>query len=273
MSIKSILVHLANDADHMARLRVAYALAKKHNAHVTALYISTPINMPAGSEGRAASRAYLEEAAEIAEEKAKLIEAEFRAWCATHPKACDFVHSRGNHLEELARHSYSADLTVVSQTEGYSLEDALADEQPDHVAMVGASPALILPTGWGIEDVGRRVVVAWKPTRPCSRAVRDSLPILHKADSVTVVQVLPDAKARETGTMLMHWLERHGIKATREELPKTGNTAETLEDFTATAGDLLVMGGYSHSRLRELLLGGVTRRLLEGCRVPILMGY
>lgn len=274
MTIKSILVHLANDADHGARLQVAYGLACRHQAGITALYTATPIGMPAAIAGRGASSAYIAEAIEIAREKAALVEADFRDWSARNALPCRWIVEEGDPLELLSRQSYYADLAVVSQTDTGNLEEMLFNQLPDHLAMTGSCPTLVLPQGHDGQVPGRRALVAWKPGRESSRAVRDALPLLRAADQVTVLTVDASEHEAASAAPLAAWLGLHDIQAQIETCASHDGIAQTLQDYaTRHRYDLIVMGAYGHSRLRELVLGGATRDMLGGASVPLLMSH
>lgn len=276
MSLTTILVHLANDEDHRSRLQVAYGLARRHDAHVTALYVATPVGMPPAIEGRGASRGYLEQATARARDRARAMEQDFAEWRDVHGMAGEWRTEEGPHLDLLARHSLYADLAIVSQCAPGSLEEMLTDALPDHLAMVGACATLVLPKGFAASDQapGRRVLVAWKPDRGCARAVRDALPLLQAAESVTVLQVAPTAAELVSGRRLVDWLARHGVTATPQRAERHGAIAETLYAEAAAGGcDLLVMGAYGRSRLSELVLGGATRDVLSGAPLPVLMSH
>ncbi len=276
MSIKSILVHLAADSDRLARLRVGYELARRHGAHLTALYALSPISMPSAIEGRGASFSYIQQAIEAARETAKEAEAEFHGWCETNAVACRWITEEGQHLKLLASHSHYVDLAVVSQTEPSNLEDMLFNALPDHLAMVGSCPTLILPRGYGAADApGRRILVAWKEGRQCARATRDALPFLKVAEAVVIAMVDADERERLAGERLAGWLSLHGIQATLDCVPRTRRTiaAALLATAAQHQCDLMVMGGYGHSRLHELVLGGTTHDILSGVELPVLMSH
>lgn len=276
MSIKSILVHLANDDDHLGRLRVGYDLARRHGAHLTALYVLSPISMPYAIEGRGASVNYLQEAVEAARDKAKVMETEFHEWCARNGVSCRWVAEEGDHLKLLARHSHYADVAIVSQTEPDNLEERIFNELPDHLAMVGSCPVIVLPHGYGgTGPLGRRILLAWKDGRQCARATRDALPFLEAADHVVVAMVEPKERDKVSSERVQEWLRLHGTPAELVHVARSGRTVATaLLDTAAGHGcDLMVMGGYGHSRLHELVLGGTTHEILSGVQLPVLMSH
>ena len=140
-------------------------------------------------------------------------------------------------------------------------------------------PALVVPDIGAGKTLGRRVMIAWDTGREAARAVNDALPILQQAEAVTVLSVNPrpgiDLHGEEPGADIALHLTRHGVKV---EVQRTQveeiNIGDTILSRLADLGsDLLVMGAYGHSRLREVVLGGVTRTLLESMTVPVLMSH
>jgi nucleotide-binding universal stress UspA family protein len=124
------------------------------------------------------------------------------------------------------------------------------------------------------------VLVAWKPSREATRAVNDALPLLEAADQVTVLVVDTTGprhhrEEAEPGSGIALHLARHGIKAVVEQTVAAGQSvADAMLSRAAELGcDLIVMGAYGHSRLRELVLGGVTREILRHMTVPVLMSH
>src|SRR5262249_44560338 len=122
--------------------------------------------------------------------------------------------------------------------------------------------------------VGERVLVAWAHSREATRAVHDALPLLKLAKSVTVMEVNPEPDHLGGADIALH-LTRHGVKAevastTSGDINNGDAILSRAADLTA---DLLVMGGYGHSRLREFAFGGVTRHILEHMTLPVLMSH
>jgi len=273
-SIKTILVHLANDADHMARLKLAYNLARRHQAHVEALYVVSPISLPAGATGRGASANYISEAVQIAREKSAEVEAEFRRWCQEHQVSYSWTASEGEHLALLHEHAHYADLAVVSQTDPSNLEEMLFNELPSHLPMVSSCPTIVLPHSSTDDDIpGERALIAWKGPHQGSRSVRNALPLLSLANTVTALVVEGDEATKDSARRMAAWLSHHGIQVKIEYADRRGRTiAQTILEEVGRCGcDLLVMGGRTRSRLTELMFGSVTEEILKNCRLPMLM--
>ena len=135
------------------------------------------------------------------------------------------------------------------------------------------------PHGVAPASVGENVLVAWDGGREAARAIGDALPLLERAKHIDIVAVDDDGESdvgeRLAGARLGAWLHAHGIAAgvSHEEVRDIA-IGEWLLDRVADLGsDLIVMGGYGHARMRELVLGGVTRTVLRSMPVPVLMAH
>jgi nucleotide-binding universal stress UspA family protein len=122
----------------------------------------------------------------------------------------------------------------------------------------------------------KTVLIAWDGGRPAARAVGDALPLLMMADRVEVITVTDTGRDEYSpAERITRHLARHGIKATSARYPRDSlSTANALLSYAAEANaDLMVMGGYGHSRLREFVLGSTTRKILQTMTVPVLMAH
>ena len=142
--------------------------------------------------------------------------------------------------------------------------------------MGGGAPLVLVPGTWN-GKVPKHILVAWDGSTAAARAVRDAMPLLHAAEVVRVVAVTgeKDISHNAKGSDLAAHLTRHGCTVTVDVIAmKPEGVAATLTAHAdATGADLLVMGGYGHSRLREFVLGGVTRDLFKWGRLPVLMAH
>ena len=169
----------------------------------------------------------------------------------------------------------SADLVVVRQPDRDAGEDIATNVEA--LLFEGGRPVLFLPSNGKLASPIKRILIAWDGSREAARATQDALPLLKAAEAVNIVIVdpdkLPDIDAPLAGTDIASCLSRHGIHANITTVSKgTGSTAEAISSqVTATNADLVVMGAYTHQRLREWLFGGVTRAFLENSPVPVLM--
>jgi nucleotide-binding universal stress UspA family protein len=121
-----------------------------------------------------------------------------------------------------------------------------------------------------------RVLACWDGGPRAARAIGDAMPFLERAKAVELMMVAEESKEDETnGAKMAEHLARHGVKATVKHMAK-GDIAieDVILSYAADSGaDFMVMGGYGHSRLREFILGGVTRGILSSMTVPVLMSH
>lgn len=169
-----------------------------------------------------------------------------------------------------------ADLVVLEQADPNAPSPTALPDFPEYVLMNCGRPVLIVPYTGHYEMVARRILVGWDASTSATRAVTAALPLLKRADNVDVVVFNPDSRGdahgEQPGADIGLYLARHDIKVNvvcRKTDIDIGNALLSLA--TDLGSDMLVMGGYGHSRFREILLGGVTRTVLASMTVPVLM--
>jgi nucleotide-binding universal stress UspA family protein len=196
------------------------------------------------------------------------------------------VNGEGRCVEGVASsvvglHGRYADIVIVGQRDPSAGEGAYDRTMPDDVILDVGRPVLVIPHGGEFPVIGERVLVAWNASRPATRAVNDALPLLERAKEVIVVAVNPRTGEGERGhgeipsaDICLH-LARHGIKAeAQSQYAKDLDVGPVLLSRAIDEGiDLIVCGAYGHARWREIVLGGVTRHLLEHMTVPVLMSH
>ena len=212
-------------------------------------------------------------------ELADIVEQRFRAEVQPHGIDGDWHLFGSGGSEELIALSRTMDLVVFGQAASdYRLPTGFS---PEDIVMACGRPMLLVPFAgeFGSGSAGRRVLIAWDGTREASRALHDALPLIALAEAVWVMTVRPrDANSDDRGPSLdrvVRHLQRHSIAATTEEsIGGDVPTAELLLSRASDMGaDLLVAGAYHHSQLREAIIGGVSRDLLDHMTVPILMSH
>ena len=157
-----------------------------------------------------------------------------------------------------------ADLIVTGATTSPTLRQRRVANLGELV--LGAGRPIIAVGETVTEFADRKIVVAWKDTREARRAVADALPFLQRAQDVIAITVSEGDRSAEKGSLddLLAWLDRHDVKARAELLENQEGFVDVLESTArAYQADLVVSGGYGHSRMREWLFGGITRNLLE----------
>ncbi len=284
MPLRDILVvlHGANAGER--RLAVTLALARQHGARVTAFCPLDLIGPPPGPlklVGYGEAVLVDQEPAQPswAAERAEQTEASFRTGLAEHGLTGTWVTGDADPPGALVRLAHHADLVILGQPEPESPSFAQVQELIEHLLLHAGRPLLLIPYAGKFEAVGGRVLIGWSETREAARAVHDALPLLAGAEQVTALTILegrhaPTADEPPAAELARH-LQRHGIKATAARTVTDGIAdADALLSYACDIGvDLLVMGGYGHSPLRERVLGGVTRSLLRHMTVPVLMSH
>jgi nucleotide-binding universal stress UspA family protein len=276
MAYKTILVHLDSGKRSATRLELAIGLARRFDAHLVGLHALTVVRLPAYAAVQAGPRV-AEEQRRRAVEYAKEAEAAFkRVVDRAGAPGSEWRASFDDVLEAVTLHARYADLVVIGQPDG----DDGSGVDPDfahRLVLAAGRPVLAIPYAGAFDAVGKRVLVAWNASREATRAITDGLPFLKLADQVVVAPVKPDraAHGEAPGSDIGLYLSRHGVKV--EVAPIQGTDLDAGNALLSRAADLsidlIVMGAYGHSRMSELILGGVTRTMLESMTVPVLMSH
>jgi nucleotide-binding universal stress UspA family protein len=275
----NILVHIPTERPVRSVIDVAVSLTTARRAHLDAIAIGYESMTSAGLlEGGAAVAAMMEAERERAMERAEAVISVFdieakRANIAYGSRTLAAIPFEAEEtIGELAR---LYDLTVVLQPEP---SNASHDNViPQAVLFNSGGPMLMVPYIHRGPLEARHVGIAWDGSRLAARALRDALPFLTVAEAVTVITVNEDRQdgSEASSDQIVAHLARRGIKANLERLTASrGNVHGTILSIAADSNiDLLVMGGYGHSRLQERILGGVTRGMFDSMTVPVLMSH
>lgn len=277
MNYKTMLVHLDAGARRSERLELAFVLADRYDAHLVGLFALSAVRMPSYVRADASALLIAEQDRQRAEAAAQA-EAEFRAAAARYGRIK--AEWRVSHADALGAVQLSArysDLVIVGQWEREAeRETGIAPEFVDELVVSCGRPVLVVPYAGRFPDAGKRVLVAWNASAEASRAVSDALPLLARAERVNVVVFRagsPGDHGEEPGADAALYLARHGVKAavSRYGSPGLDIGSQILSRAADMSVDLIVMGAYGHSRIRELVLGGATRAILESMTAPVLM--
>ncbi|MGI9501167.1 MAG: universal stress protein [Geminicoccaceae bacterium] len=267
-----------NDVTHR-RIDYALRLARRFDAHLSGLYL-IPIFTPPPGVG-----AYLTAEMEARIHAAELQRAEaaldgFREAAELAHVAFDTRTDKGphhQHADIVSLHGRYADLTVVGQPDPDASTDSL---DPGDVVLAAGAPVLIVPHIGAPATTAEKVMIAWNASRESARAVRDAMPLLEKAKTVDVVCFQPEATPGHgelPGADIALHLSRHDIDVDVDVQILEGKDIDVgnaiLSHLADRGHDLLVMGGYGHSRLREAVFGGATRTILQSMTVPVLMAH
>jgi nucleotide-binding universal stress UspA family protein len=276
---KTIIVHLDDSPRSAQRLGVAIRLAIDFESALIGMYVLLAQDLsptlalllaPDIVEGRLRELGEAQDRAETLFRKAA---------SAAGLKTIEWRAPAGPPIDTAVAHARCADLTVLGQCDPTSPESFFMAELVQAIVLSAGRPALIVPYVGAHVTVGENVLVAWDEGREASRAVADAMPILAKARQVTVMSIdggagedAADAPAR---SRLAAYLGSHGIDARihHHDIADIGIGDFLLSRAADLGIDLIVMGAYAHPRFRELVLGGVTRTMLQSMTVPVLMSH
>lgn len=256
--MRSILVHADNSPAMTARLDSALSLARMRGSHLT-LLVDTPVGRYVSMDplgGSYVATDALNQALADDDKRAETLEERL----ARLDVPFDVIRSEAEPVDALADASRLADVVVLSRS------CALAGD----LAMNARTPVLVVNDGTELAFPLDRACIAWDGSAQSALAMRSAVPLLASAGSVTLLTVTPRPAGFEA-TDALRYLSRHGIGAELQEFGKGPSVEETLSRAVgACGGQLLVMGAFGHSRMREFLFGGVTRFFLEEAVGPAL---
>ncbi len=274
MALKDILVHMDSSPAAPDRLDYAIRLAQKHDAHLAVLYVVAiaPIHQyteaDLGPELIEAHDRFMRESAAAAKNI-------FDHKTTAAGIAAEWRQAEGAVPEMVTLHGRYSDLVVVGQRMKDRLDAGAAPELPDHVVLDAGRPAVVVPHAKLPETDSERVLLAWNAGRAAARAANDALPILEAAKEVLILSINPEPGIMGHGELpgadIATHLARHGIsgEVVQVTADRTQVADELLRQIAAFNADFMVMGSYGSFRLRELVFGGVTRRILDTMTVPI----
>ncbi len=288
MTYKTVLLHIDDSASRGARIDAAASIAQACGGHLTGVALTGVSrllyqNQPDidADPNLALHLNFLRERAARALDG---FEQQVRAAgvASFEQRVVDDEAAGGMSL--LARY---ADLVVISQYNAKDKSPSVMRDFPAYVLLHSGRPVLIVPYAPPLPllappAAARNVLISWNASKEASRAVSAALPLLQRAEHVHVAifdaQVHAAEHGEQPGAELLQYLARHGVQAKVHLLDgggvRRGDIGEALLSQAADLSvDLLVMGAYGHSRLRETILGGVTRTVLQSMTIPVLMAH
>lgn len=277
MGYKTILVHCDAGRGTLGRAKLALDLAEKFDGHVIGLHVRQAFQAPAFTDaGPAMDSLYRTYETTVKADEA-IATASFRDAVGRRGASTEWRVADGYVDQVLVREARTADLVVVGQAEPDSQPIATPANLAEEVAMAGERPVMIVPHIGAAKPPGRIAMLCWNNSRESVRAATAALPLLSKAEQTIILIVDPKtgAEGDETGTGVAQWLSRHGVKATIQlDSAADSDVGGVILSRAADHDvDLIVMGIYGHSRMRERVLGGASRTLLASMTVPVLAAH
>ena len=283
MWFKSVLTVITDQSQAEVAISAAAQMALGNDGHLDVLALGVD-RTQLGYSYIGSGAVLTELSLERAENDAKAAEAAARAALTEQDPALRWtletvVAQMGGVTSVAGSAARFADLVV--QTLPYGKDQGFAAEAVVEAALFqGHALVLIVPTGLDISHIAApgRIVLAWNQSAEALNAARRALPLLRAAGMVDVTVVDPPSRGPEQsdpGGLLCQFLVRHGVKASVTVLARSLPTVSDVlvQHAMDLNADMLVMGAYGHSRLREAVLGGATRAMLENTRIPVLMAH
>jgi nucleotide-binding universal stress UspA family protein len=279
MEYKNLLVYLDQGASNKERVNTAIAIAKVHEAQLTGVVVNA---LPASSilqklgfgKGEALMEQQRVDAEEIIEHFKQMTEQE---GVQADTRIIECVEGRA--AEKLARMARIFDLSIMRQANPDKPNSAFISELSEEVMLSSGRPVFFIPYVGAHNIPCRRGLIAWDGSKSATRAVHDALPLLKMMEKVIILIVDADKiehyAASQPGEELSRHLSIHGVNNEISRVLKAEVSTSTiiLNELSDSGADILIMGGYGTPKLREVMLGGVTRTLFECMTVPVFMSH
>jgi nucleotide-binding universal stress UspA family protein len=278
MSLKTILVHLDDSVHRQARLEAAARLAQSFAARLIGMYL-VPVAELSPSIAALLPSGVMEERLRATGEAQDSAERAFRSAAATASlQSVEWIAPAGDPFDAAIAQAHCADLVVVGQRNPDDKLSGFTEAIAIRTLLGSGRPVLFVPYIGLPASLGERVLVAFDGGREAARAVGDAMPLLERATHVSLMLGGRDGGQGDvdaSGARLTAWLRDHGIAAVIESdhAPRERAGEWALSRAADLACDLIVMGGYGHSRAQELVLGGMTRTMIQAMPVAVLMSH
>lgn len=277
MTYVTVMVNLAPDQPNEARLEAAGQIAERFDAGmigIAASQFSPPLYFTSGEQ----AQNLIDQGQAALKKRMTDLEAQFRGAVKNRAKSIEWRSAIDFPARYILSQARCADI-IVSGGPSDAFSDPFALATPKDLVMQAGRPLLVVPDTANGLDL-RSMLVAWKDTTEARRAIVDSLPLLRKAKSVTVAEIVEAGDSRSAAVFRLRdvvtWLSRHGIAASELVPEKSGDrdAAAELDRIAADVGaGVIVAGAYGHSRFRELILGGMTQHLITQTARCVLLSH
>lgn len=275
MKSGQILVHVETGQISEARLRYALSLAQNREAKLIGITVRvTPAVAASVAISDAQAIAALCEASVASCQSAKALFERVTAGCGIDT---EWVEAAGSPADAVAAEAGRTDLAIIGQNNRDDPDGGMYQLQPADVLMASGTPVLVVPAQAPLTFKARRMMLAWKSTAQSARAVHAVLPLLAHAECVVLTEIVSDGESWRheiSAQQMADYLASHGITVSVDRVPASGDAGDQLiQAADDTECDLIVAGAYGHSRMREWVLGGVTRTLLAAAPLPCIFSH
>jgi nucleotide-binding universal stress UspA family protein len=279
MSWKTVLVHVDESAHASERIKMAATIAMAAGAHLIGTATTGASRYLAQTRMLADLDPHLKEHLAFLRQRAERGLAEFEATArklglpSFEQRLVDDEAGGGICLQ--ARY---ADLVVIGQHDPDEPSPVVMPDFPQYVVLHSGRPVLVVPRAGRFDTLSRRVLIGWDASMPATHAISNAIPLLRRAQAIEAVIFNPRAPPRADGVQpgadLVRYLARHEVQVELREMETRQDIGHALlARAQESNADLLVLGGYGHTRFREILLGGVTRTVLDAMQLPVLMSH
>ena len=289
MSIRTILVPLSDASGEAGTLGTAFAVAKTFNAHVDVFHLrADPTRSISDIVGETVTPALVGETIKAAEDRAQRVATRVRKVFdeSTAKARIEIVNRPSAHEKPTASYGEETGLNDYwIETRG-RVSDLIVVRRPRNstdigartiaeCALMGTGRPVLLAPATAPNEIGSSVAIAWNGSIEASKAVTLAMPFLMRAHTVTAISVVEKGSKDHNLDGLVQYLRWHGIPAKLVVVTKRGgDTGKAVCGAASRAkADLLVMGAYTHSRIREMIFGGVTDHVLRASRIPVLFAH
>ncbi|WP_454743731.1 universal stress protein [Cupriavidus necator] len=276
MGYDSILVHLDSNPQALQRLEVAGHLAAASQCPLIGMYAGF-IPDPAWFYLMNGAQQFVADDLARRNQVRENVRVQFLAATQALPVRTEWRAAERESVVTVLREAREAGLVIAGQYDANNTEGPVVRKLLESLLLETGRPTLVVPCAGKFPTVGTRVIVAWNGSREAARALHDAVPLMAGAQAHILCAHTAAKEARADATPVSHAarvLERHGVAVEIEHGPGGADLTigeliiSRAADFNA---DLIVMGAYGHGRMRELVLGGVTRTLLDSMTVPVLL--
>lgn len=279
MSYKTIGVHVDRSPDAAVRIEVAARIAQREDAHLTGVAFTgiSPYVLPFGAfdQGVPAVQLPVEELRAEGRHAIDAFERQVRAMGLSTVEGRCVEEEAGYGMALQARY---CDLVVLGQHSKPAAPPLVPSNFTEYVLLHCTRPVLVVPPTASPDPLGRRILIGWNGSQSATRALTSAIALMQRAERVELLVLNPEQDGKlhgeQPGADIGLYLARHRIRVQVTAATTSDDIGSALlEHADASRADLIVMGAYGHSRLREVLLGGVTRSALHAARLPLWMAH